>query len=194
MDAATTRPDAGGRRWRLRLPERVPNLKGRWLTVYTALWALVLLLSLAGTARGTYLGLTIQPMWTPYGFATGEDSNGLHVDAVTSPKVRASGLSAGDYVVAIDGWRVPSIAGRAAARTRVIKPDGSTTMFTVRKPDGTERELRLTRSMAIDEQAYRDAGVSRSFAMSVNVVGRLLLPSLFIVAAILLFIRRRSEA
>ena len=41
--------------WRLRLPQRLPNLKGRWLTLYTIIWAAILPAALAGAAHGTYV-------------------------------------------------------------------------------------------------------------------------------------------
>src|SRR4051794_36490431 len=104
-----------GRRW-LRLPERLPDLKGKWLTLYTIIWAIMLPLAVIGAGSGAYIVLTTPTMWTPYGFSTTEDSEGLHVDSITSAAARAAGLKAGDYVVAVDGWRVPRMAPRAAAR------------------------------------------------------------------------------
>src|SRR4051794_18067701 len=195
MDAVTANREIAKpkRRW-LRLPERLPDLKGKWLSAYTILWAIMLPLAVIGAARGTYIIMTIPAMWTPYGFATTEDSNGIHVDAVAWPAARAAGLAADDYVVAIDGWRVPRVAARAAARPHVLKPDGSATTFTVRKPGGDQRNMRLIFSRAIDEQSYRDAGISRTFARAATFVGVLLLPGLFLAAAVLLFIRRRREA
>ena len=41
MDAATTSVDPGRGSWRLRLPERLPDLKGKWLTLYTIVWAIM---------------------------------------------------------------------------------------------------------------------------------------------------------
>ena len=195
MDVAYSRGErrAHKRRW-LRLPERLPDLKGRWLALYTVVWAIMLPAAVIGSARGTYILLTVPPMWTPYGFATSEDSKGVHVDAVQSPGARATGLKAGDYIVGIDGWPVPKIAGRASARSHVLKPDGSATTFTVRRPSGHQFQAKLTYSRAVDEQSYRDAGVSRTFARLVNFVGVLLQPSIFIAAAILLFVRCRREA
>jgi hypothetical protein len=176
------------------LPERLPNLNGSWLTAYTILWAIMLPLSLMGAARGTYVLLNTPPMWTPYGLSTTEDSNGLHIDSVFSPTARAAGVRAGDYVVAIDGWTVPRVAGRAAARSHVLKPDGASTTFSIRRAAGQPFKVTLVRSLSLEHQRFRDAGVSWPAALAVNTVGILLLPSLFISAAVLLFVRRRREA
>jgi hypothetical protein len=195
MDVASTGGEILQRkRWRLRLPERLPNLKGKWLTIYTVVWAIMLPLSVIGAVRGTSLFITTPAMWSPYGFSTTEDSKGIHVDSVFSPAARASGLQAGDYVVAVDGWAVPRIAGRAAARSHVFKPDGSSATFSIWRPSGQSFEIRLIRSHAIDTERFRDAGVSWPVARVVNIAGTLLLPCLFISTAVLLFIRRRREA
>jgi hypothetical protein len=182
------------RRWRLRLPERLPSLKGKGLTFYTIIWAILLPIAVVGSVRGIYIVMTIPSMWTPYGISTTEDSHGIHVDAVLSPVSRAAGLKADDYVVAVDGWRVPRVAARASARPRVLKPDGAQTIFTLQRPSGETYKARLTRSNAIAAQAYEGTGVSPTVAKLANLVGALLVPGLFIPAAILLFIRRRREA
>ena len=165
---ASTEPAPG--RWRLRLPEKLPNLQGKWLTLYTIVWAVILPLSIAGASRGLYLQLTTPSMWTPYGFATTEDSRGIHVDSVMLPAVRASGLSAGDYIVAIDDWRVPHFAPRSAARPHVVKANGAVTRFTIRKPTGELHEIRLVRSLANEEEAFGSAGLNRTVARLVSVV------------------------
>lgn len=194
MATAVASAEAGARRWRLRLPERLPDLKGKWLTLYTIIWAIMLPLSIVGAGRGAYLILTKPTMWSPYGFGTDETSDGLYVRAVFSDAAKATRLEAGDYVVAIDGWPVPRTAARSAARPRVIKPDGSWTTFTVRKPSGERFEVRLVRSQAIEHQRFREAGVSFPLARFFAFAGALLIPAFFIPAGVLLFLRRRREA
>ena len=194
MDAAATSGRwLEPRRGRLRLPERLPGLKGKWLAAYSILWAVMLPLALIGAARGGSIVLATPTLWTPYGFATSEDANGIRIDSVLQP-ARRGGLKAGDYVVRIDGWNVPRTAARAAARVHVFKADGAATSFTVRHADGRTSTVRLIRSMAFETQRFSDAGVSRSLALAVNYASVVFVPLLFVCAATLLFIRRRREA
>ena len=194
MDAAGATAETAPRRWQLRLPERLPNLKGRWLTLYTIVWAIMLPVALAGAARGTYISLTTVPMWSPYGIVTSDTTDGVQIDSVMTAGARAQGIRAGDYVVAIDGWSLPSTGARAAARNRVIKPDGSTTDFRIRRPNGESYDVRLVRSMSYDRQRFREAGLSWPVARTIVSAGQLTLPILFLGAAVLLFLRRRREA
>ena len=194
MDAATRDGQVPRRKWHLRLPQRLPNLKGWWLTLYTILWVILLPVALAGAARGTYLFLTIVPMWSPYGIATTDTPKGLVIDSAMSASARAQGVRAGDYVIAVDGWALPASGARAAARTRVIKPEGSKTDFRIRRPNGDTYDVRLVRSMAYDEERFREAGISWPVAKTIVSLGFVTLPVLFLSAASLLFLRRRREA
>ena len=195
MAIAVANAEAASRRWRLRLPERLANLRGKWLTTYTIVWAILLPVSLISAAAGTYAVLTTPTIWTPYGFATDPDSHGAVVTIVSSPAVRAAGVGAGDHVVSVDGWSVPqNSSGRDAARLRVIKPNGSFTTFAFRRPDGHVYSLRLLRSTKFEEEAYRAAGTSRMVARIVHEGTALPVPILFLTAAILLFARRRRDA
>lgn len=186
--------DSAPIRWRLSLPESLPDLKGRWLTLYTVVWAAILPLSLVVAAWGGSITLTTPTMWSPYGFATQGSLEGVYVRSVFSDAARATGLEVGDFVVAIDGWPVPTAFGRTAARTRVVKPDGAETTFTVRKRNGEMDNVTLVRSQAIEHERFREAGVSFPLARLLTFAGALLIPALFIPAAALLFLRRRREA
>ena len=195
MATAVANAEPAPRRWRLRLPERLPNLKGRWLTAYTVLWAIMLPLSLISAAASSYVVLTTPTIWSPYGFATEPDSNGVVVTLVSSPAVRAAGVSPGDPVLSVDGWAIPqNSSGRDAARLRVIKPNGSTTAFVFRRPGGEVYRLRLLRSTKSEEEAYRAAGTTRVLGRIVHEGTTLPVPILFLSAAILLFVRRRRDA
>jgi hypothetical protein len=99
-----------------------------------------------------------------------------------------------DRIVAVDGWRVPRPAARAAAREHVVKPDGASTIFTLRKPSGRQYSIRLIRSEAFEYQRFHEAGVNFLVARTSAFAGALLIPALFIPASILLFVRRRREA
>ena len=195
MATAVATAGPAPRHWRLRLPERLPNLKGKWLTAYTILWAILLPLMVISAAASSYVVLTTPTIWSPYGFATEPDSNGVVVILVSSPAVRAAGVSPGDHVVSVDGWAVPqNSSGRDAARLRVIKPNGSTTAFAFRRPGGEIYTLRLLRSTKSEEEAYRAAGTTRLVGRIVHEGVTLPVPILFLSAAILLFLRRRRDA
>ena len=194
MATATATAKPAPRRWRLRLPERLPDLKGKWLTLYSIVWAILLPIALMGAVRGTYTALTVVPMWSPYGLATTDTPEGLRIDSVMNAEARAEGIRAGDYVVAVDGFTLPEAGARAAARSRVIKADGTTTEFRMRRPSGEHYDVRLVRSMTYDRERFRDAGLNWSVTWAISKVRSLILPILFIGAAILLFIRRRREA
>jgi hypothetical protein len=193
MDIASASVEIAKAKRGWRLPERLPDLKGKWLTAYTILWAMMLPLAMTGAALSAWINLTTPAMWTPYGFATSEDSTGIHVDAVTAPTVRSTGLRSGDYIVRVDDWSVPTTAARRAARNHVVKPDGATTVFTVRRATGDLYKVRLVRSRLVEEQGYREAGVSRAFARAMDGLGTLAVPCLLLGASILLFVRRRRE-
>jgi hypothetical protein len=195
MATAVASAEPSPRRWKLRLPERLPNLKRRWLTAFTIAWAILLPIALISAAAGSYLTLTTPTIWTPYGFSTEPDSHGTAVAFVSSPAVRAAGLSPGDHVLRVDGWPLPqNSSGRNAARLHVIKPNGSITTFTFRKPGGEVYTLRLLRSTKFEEEAFRAAGTSRLLARIVHEGTVLPVPILFLSAAILLFLRRRRDA
>src|SRR3954463_10754759 len=85
MDIASASVEIAKAKRGWRLPERLPDLKGKWLTASTILWARMLPLAMTGAALSAWINLTTPAMWTPYGFATSEDSTGIHVDAVTAP-------------------------------------------------------------------------------------------------------------
>lgn len=194
MATALASAQPAPRQWKLRLPARLPNLKGKWLTAYTVLWAILLPLAIFGAVKGTYIGVTTPTMWSPYGFSTSQDSRGLHVDAVGSAQVGAKGVHPDDYVVAVDGWTLPPTAARAAARPHVIKPNGSFTSFTFRHADGKLYSVRLERSVRIEQEAFRAAGVNRTFVRTFGVAFGALVPLLLLISAILLFMKRRREA
>ena len=195
MATAVANAKPAPRRWRLRLPERLPDLKGKWLTAYIIVWAILLPLAVISAGASSYLVLTTPTIWSPYGFSTEPDSHGIVVTLVSSPAVQASGVRPGDHVISVDGWAVPKNAsGRDAARLRVIKPNGSFTTFAFQRPAGAVYSLRLLRSTKREEEAYRAAGTTRLVGRIVREATTLPVPILFLSAAALLFLRRRREA
>ena len=71
------------RRWGL--PDHLPDLRGKWLTLYTIVWAIMLALAIVGPIWGQYQlsGYYQKPAWLPYGFAV-SSSSGIQIVAVSS--------------------------------------------------------------------------------------------------------------
>ena len=137
MATAVVNSEAAPWWWRLRLPERLPDLKGQWLITYAIIWAIMLALAIVGPIRSQYVlsGNYAKPAWQPYGFATASPSGAIQVLAVFSDEALRAGVRPGDRIIAIDGWKVPtSAAALALARDHASKSEGSTTIFTLEAP------------------------------------------------------------
>ena len=114
--------EAVPRRWRLRLPERLPNLTGEWLTAYSLLWTALLAVALVGSIGGAAILAARSANgaypWAAFGLdVTGTLPGTHHERAGTVRKVAGSDAAAanirvGDLVLAVDGRTVPA-EGRA---------------------------------------------------------------------------------
>ena len=189
--------NAPPRRWRLHLPERLPDPKGWWLTAYTIVWAVLLVVAIVGPVRTVY-SLSqnyAHPAWQPYGIATGNYAGGIEVAAVLSSEALGAGIRPGDRITEIDGWKVP--AGAAAltvARARITKPEGSQTRFTFAAPGEPPHEARLTFTQKHFEDVYTRAGLTVGLHEALLLGSRALGSFAFVASAVLLFIRGRKKA
>lgn len=182
------------RRWRL--PDHLPTLKGKWLTLYTILWAIMLPLAIIGPARGEYVyyGYHQNPAWTPYGIRVDIEPAALRLADVSSVEARRAGARVGDRIVAIDGWEVPpSPAAATLARSHLIKKEGAATTFMLAPARGAIHEVGLTFTRAHVAERYRGTGLTFDGEAWLTIAGGLVTCFAFVAAAILLFVRRRCD-
>jgi hypothetical protein len=189
MQSAEEAP-AWSREWRL------PDLRGKWLTLYIILWAIALPLAVIGPVNGVSVYWQPDSPWPAYGFWPSPDRNGIHVNSVWSDEARAAGVAVDDYVVGIDGWTIPDgTAGWEAAAGRLAASENAVTIFTLREPGtGAVRRARLTSRSANRDLPFAQAGVNRTVSWLALVSCGAAVPLMLVAAAILLFIRRRGEA
>lgn len=117
-------PSPPHRRQRLRLPERIPDLKRPWLTLFELLWYPALLLAIAGPLIGTWYRLTSPDensalmVGSRAGLVLSEDDL-TRVRFPVGAAARAAGVQPGDDIIAINGApiaRVVPISERGIAK------------------------------------------------------------------------------
>ncbi|TFI57823.1 hypothetical protein E2493_13040 [Sphingomonas parva] len=171
----------------------LPPLLGRWLTAYTVLWLLLLVLAVAVPVASTWIK-GMQPSlegWEPLGLSVNARQAPHPVTLVWGDEARAAGIRPGDMVVAIEGWQVRRGAS-VETRNRLEKPEGTEIELTVRGASGAERKHRLLRRSA-NIQALLDRAGSLGTILRAMLLVASLGPSLcMILAAALLFPRRRE--
>ena len=182
---------AGGR-----VPPALPRLHGRRLTAFTILWSLLLPLAVAMPVISVAARVerAETPVWIPLGLAVDSIDGDVHVFAATTREARAAGVRPGDTVVAIDGRKVSGGArGYQEARSRLVQPEGTRFVISLRGADGRIRTVGLTRRRAHIDEPFKGSGLS---VRTVSVLGMIggALPALFFVPAAILLFRRRREA
>ncbi|HEX5259150.1 MAG TPA: hypothetical protein VFW35_10280, partial [Sphingomicrobium sp.] len=185
----------GRRRWRL--PERLPDLKGKWLTFYMIVWAIMLPLAIIGPVRSAHVlqGYMAKPAWAPYGIEIVSGTDELLVSAPYTEEARQAGVHRYDRIVEIDDWKVSQSAAAATdARLHLRKPEGASTVFKLIGKDGGVRQVRLTFSRRHIEEPFRGSGISLGSAVAIQIGGSLLNCLGFVAAAVLLFVRQRRQA
>jgi len=183
------------RGWNLGLPERLPDLKGKWLSIYSMLWAAALLISVVApisTAVINYKGLA-HPIWRPHGLVTNTDDSGITVTAVFGDEARRAGVRAGDRIIAVDGWRIAGRSGGDHLFALLDGPEGSIDTLRLRSPSGAERDVALATRASTAGQMFRGTGVSRAMFDAATQFFNLAFLLFLVPAAALLFIRRRRE-
>ena len=182
---------------RRRLPDRLPPLKEAWLPAYRGVWIALFLLALLMSAGGVYVrAVSAEGLTTPFeraGLMIGERQSGLRIRLTVGDEAAASGLKAGDAIVAIDGTAVPDDpSADDQIGERLDGPAESKVRITARSPDGTLRTHSLTRSQRHLDQAFERAGLSR-IAMRMADFADVLTTALLLAASALLFRRRARD-
>jgi hypothetical protein len=208
MATAVIDCDSVPRRWRLRLPQQLPNLTGKWLTGYSLLWAALLAIALVGSIGGAAILAARSAngaySWAAFGLdVTGTVPSTHHERAGTVRKVAAGEASAanirmGDVVLAVDGRTVPGEGAAASSEWTAINetlarvPEGGTVRLLVRESDGKLHSATSIKHSSNAERIYAGSGLTPAAHTWLSAFAYLLLPLILIAAACLLFGKRRD--
>ena len=173
---------------------RLPNLSGKWLTLYVILWAIALPLAidrpgqrpahlLAARFRLARLRLLAVAGPQRHPCQCGLERRGARRAASRSTTMWSASTAGPPRRDA--GWEAASAASRPRKR-------GET--FTLREPGGAAAQCPPHRRAANRDLPFAAAGVNRTVSWLSLVVCGAAVPLVLLAAAILLFIRRRREA
>ena len=209
MAAQPIKADETSGRIRLRLPERIPDLRKPWLTLFELIWFPALVLAIVGPIAGTW-----------YRFTSPDENSALMVGSrvglvlsrenLTSVRfpvgaaARDAGIQPQDHIVAIDGIPVsPVVPLKPTASSHgsdtdyalfspIIEGTDSTNFdFTLRSRSGRLKQFHVTSGEQHIEQSARYLGISPSLLGVVDLVHVLTYPFLLFAAWILH--RRKRE-
>ncbi len=198
--------------FRLRLPERIPDLKRPWLTLFELLWFAALLLAVAGPLIGTWHRLTSPGqnsalmIGSRAGLVLSEDDL-THVRFPVGAAARAAGARPGDEIIAINSVpiaHVVPISERGIARPNDAT-DSDYAAFSpiiegtepvdlelrLRSKDGSERSFKVRTGEQHIEQDARRLGLSPPMLSVIDLLHLITYPFLLFAAWILQ--RRKRE-
>ncbi len=107
----------------LRLPERLPDLRRPWLTLFEIFWFAALLLAIAGPIAGLYYRFTTPGensalmLGSRTGLVLSEDDL-TYVRFPIGAAAKAAGVRPGDHIVAIDGIPLSKVVPLSPSETR----------------------------------------------------------------------------
>jgi len=177
---------------RLRLPEGLPQISPKWLKAFTLLWLAMFGVAVVAPLASTYLAYQAetQPAWMPLGISV-DASDSLRIGGLHSGEARSSGLKIDDRVLAMDGRSVADASTRQMSDWARVG-EGAAITFRVEQENGPPREIILTRRASHKDEYYLGSGVSAKVHLAVRQFSSLLASISLIVAAALLFPRRRE--
>src|SRR3954453_9042758 len=195
---------------RLRLPERLPDLRKPWLTFFEIFWFAALVLAIVGPIAGLYYRFTTPGensalmLGSRSGLVLSEDDL-TRVRFPLSAAAKAAGVQPGDHIVAIDGIPLskavplsPAAAGQAtdtdyALFGPIIEGGEPVPLhLTMRSPKGGGPDLKAKTSEEPIEQAARGLGLNPILLGVVDLLHILTYPFL-LVAAWILHRRKRED-
>lgn len=197
---------------RLHIPERIPDLKRPWLTLFELLWYPALLLAIAGPLIGTWHRLASPDensalmLGSRAGLVLSEDDL-TRVRFPVGAAARAAGVQPGDDIISING--VPIARTVPISETGIARPNDATDSdyaafapiiegtgpvdldMRLRAPDGRTRIYRVRTGEQHIEQDARGLGLSPTLLSVVDLLHVITYPFLLFAAWVLH--RRKRE-
>ena len=179
---------------RFRLPEALPSLGPVATRIYVAIWSLLLLAAIVTPVLNVYFQTQrrAEPTWDAIGLSVQSASQRLIISRVLTPQARSAGLMEGDVILAVEGAAISGSDSGASVGRRLLGPEGSIKRLTVSSDGAPARQVTLRRSVADIEASFHAAGITSAFWDWFIAAISLFTCLLLIVAAILLFGRRRQ--
>lgn len=183
----------------MRLPDGLPELKGRWLAAYKLLWWTMLVVGLVALTAGQWRqwqdasGMEL-PLHAA-GLLPNQGAEGLTFGPL-SPAARAAGIEPGSVLLAIDGQAVPGAGDPSALRLiarRLDGPTGQALTLRLRAPDGRAADARIVRGPEHLAAADRDAPATYRQRTFISIASATLDALIVMAGAILLFWRRPGD-
>lgn len=177
---------------RLRLPNALPGIEGRWLAPVKAVWFALLAFALIGTTFGTWaIGTSMRDsylLWAELGLRPSPGEGERVLVHPLGAAGRQAGIAPDSLLLAINGKAVTQGNRRA-----LLKRAGPLPLIRLASPGAAPRELRLARSPrnAIEGDAGLPVGygtfrnISLASAFAINIA--------FLIVAVLLFRRRPRD-
>lgn len=207
MATAVIDSEAAPRRRWLRLPERLPELGGRWLTAYSLLWTALLAIALVGSIGGAYRlaarGADGAYTWAAFGL----DVTGT-VPSTRYPRAgvvrnagsgaEAANIRVGDVIVAVEGHALPRESGDLSSEGAEIDdalgrvPEGGAVSLLIRGSGGKVRAATLIKRRSNAEEIYAGTGITPAVHARLSGLADLTVPLILIAAACVLFGKRKD--
>ena len=195
-----------------RIPERVPSIKGHWLTAFELFWFACFALAIAGPISGIWYRFTTPAensalmLGSRAGVVLSKDDL-TRVRFPVGSAATAAGIVPGDDIIAIEGLPISNVVPLdprdSKGRNHPTETDyalfapilqGSEPMdlnLTLRSPSGETRDLKVRTGEQHIEQAARSRGLSPSLLKVVDLFHVLTYPFLLFAAWVLH--RRKRE-
>ena len=196
-----------------RIPERIPELRRPWLTLFELVWFAAFALALVGPAAGIWYRFTTTAensqlmLGSRVGLVLAQDDL-TRVRFPVGSAAEAAGIQPGDKIVAIEGLPVSNVVplDPRRAKGKVRPTDTDYALFspiiegnepidlalTLRSPSGEVRQYQVRTGEQHIEQAARSRGLSPAFLKVVDLFHVLTYPFLLF-AAWLLHRRKRED-
>jgi hypothetical protein len=178
------------KRWRPRLPEALPPLRGRWLGAFRVIWFAALAAALLATIAGLHYHNVMDDEWgAPYSELglRAASLTGTDLGLPIGEETRRAGVAPRSKLIAIEGVKLPAATTQAEVAARLRAVPGDHVRIRTRLADGSEREHRLRRSPDHLRNAYAGNGLSAETKHQTETVLSLIVVAMSFGAAFLLY-------
>lgn len=176
----------------MRIPDKLPDLRGRGLRNFRIVWIIVFLLavfSIAQSVPGDFLNRQLTENMTALGIARAGPVNISTIRPIDPDG--GNDIREGDVLISVDGRPIGSLRESIAA---LDGPDGAEVVLRLQAPEELEpRPVTVTRNKNAISDFYAGSGLSFDQARTFRLVISIILTSAWVLVALLLYLRRPHD-